>query len=1114
MSTRAPLNSLHSGLSRPHADHARRRALRFALRGAAAIAVAVVLLVLAGLLLPLSPVSAAMRLGVFALVALASLAWAALATARSSESLDGFLERVESRFPEVRSWLRNALDLERHPPAGTSAELASALRAETVRRLATVPIRSLRPAIAPRLPLLTAGGSLLVLLLATWASPQRTLLSWNSLWQPSLAAPPIRLAVEPGSVRITPGASLVVRARVWGTAHAPKLSRDAGESPSAEAEGTDHDGARRWRFELAQLTRPSRYRVEAGNVRSPIYSIDLAGEPQPVGFEIEVRPPAYARLPVQRGAATRGDLEALRGSRAVVEVTFDRDLTALTARLDHGNVPLEFRALSPRRWRGEVPVREEGIYELAASAPSGAASYRYRIAPLADAPPVITVRVPERDVDLPAGQQVPLDVLAQDDLGLTELKLQFRKEADRPWADVPLARFAGQPREGEVRSRWDASGLGLLPGESASFRFAAYDNNAISGRGLALSQVFELRFPSLSEVYKSIEETHAGVQQSLEKLADQTRELQKNLERMERQAPKPGAQSSPAYERSQDMKSALERQQEINQQMNQALSDLKQSLEQANERDAFHDELQRKMQELADLMKQIQSPEFKEALRKMQDALERMDRRAMEQQLPEWRDQNKEMLANLERTIELLKNLRQEEQIESLARRADELAQKQDALNQEHQSPSNPDAAKRDAENRDLAQRQSQAADDSKQLAQDTKQLSQQLDSQQEQQQADEAAQELEQNAAPEQQDASEQAGENQKSKASQSGQQASQSIKRAASKLQQMAQNHQQQQQQVDLAAVRRAAQDLVSLQRATQENLDSNDPASQRADRQTDLADGTARVADSLSALAEHTPFISPRLHEALGHAMESLSQSGRELDTGNRERGEQQGQEGSTALNQAVLELRRTEQSMCQKPGQSQGKPNSQGGSMAQRMGQMSQDQSRLNQETQGVARRLSQQMEQSMGNSQELQRIAQEQQRLREQLEQIAKEQDESRPEEPKLLGRLDQTQQEMKEVEEALRDGQTDDEIQQKQQHILSKLLDAQRSVNRRDYEPQRESRPGEDLARSSPAPLPADLLRENDRLRLDLLKADADRYPAQYRTFVESYLRALNGRSQ
>ena len=65
-------------------------------------------------------------------------------------------------------------------------------------------------------------------------------------------------------------------------------------------------------------------------------------------------------------------------------------------------------------------------------------------------------------------------------------------------------------------------------------------------------------------------------------------------------------------------------------------------------------------------------------------------------------------------------------------------------------------------------------------------------------------------------------------------------------------------------------------------------------------------------------------------------------------------------------------------------------------------------------------------------------------------------------------------------------------------------------MNQRDFNPERESRTGVDISRASPAELPRDLMRETDRLRLDLLKAEADRYPAQYRAFIEAYLRSLN----
>ena len=79
------------------------------------------------------------------------------------------------------------------------------------------------------------------------------------------------------------------------------------------------------------------------------------------------------------------------------------------------------------------------------------------------------------------------------------------------------------------------------------------------------------------------------------------------------------------------------------------------------------------------------------------------------------------------------------------------------------------------------------------------------------------------------------------------------------------------------------------------------------------------------------------------------------------------------------------------------------------------------------------------------------------------------------------------------------------------EHCIHLYFVAPVTLNRQDFDPQRESRPGVDIARASPPQLPAELLRSSDRLRLDLLKAEADRYPAQYRAFVEAYLRALNG---
>jgi len=1083
-----------------------RRALiaRHALRALAAAALLLALAVLAGVARGGGTTLATARLSVFALGVLVAIVMAVRALHRELPAFDAWLEGIERRFPELRSWLRNSLDLESRPSPHTSEELADALRGEAAKRLDATPLAAERPAIRPRGPLfatLGAAGAMLVLALLL---PDAAMRSWHTLWDPAAAAPPVTLAVEPGSVTISPGAALAVRARVAGTTAPPRLLGE-GASPAPELEGAE-GGVQRWRFDLPPVTRARTYAVRVQRVVSPRYSIALVGEPQPVAFSFEYRAPAYARLPAQSGAATRGDLAALRGSIASVEVTFDRDVEAVSARLPGGR-GAAWSALTPRRWRGQLRIDQDGEWTLRAEAASGAGEFRYRVSALADAPPVVTVALPQGDQDLPAGSQVPYDVMVQDDLGLSDLKLQFRKGAGQPWRDVPLAGFHDQPREAHAAANWDAAALALLPGEAGTFRFQVRDNNRVSGPGVGVSPEFRLRFPSLTELYTKLDRGQEHVQQTLQQVAEQARELQKSLDQLQRQQPRPGAQSTPAFERSEELRKALERQKSLAQQVEQAAQEMNEHMADAAERQAFREQLQQKLREMSELMRQIQSPDFKDALQRMQKALQEMDRRAMEQVLPQLRDQNKDMLKNLERSLALLKQLRDEEKLDALSKRAEELKAQQDALNKEHsESPSPPDSRDAQARAQDLAQRQQQAADKTRQLAEDARQSSEQMSGEDSKQDLQDAAQDLEQQAAPQQKEASQQSQSGQPKKAASAGQKASESLQRAAQKMNQSNEAAQRERDAQQLAAVRHSAQDLVSLgQEAAQGQQGTPAPESQ-AGRQTDISEGVSRVADSLAALSKKTPVLSPKIQASLGRAMNGFSNSGHELSQGNRARGEQEASSARAALNEAVNGLREAESSMCNKPGQNgQGQGQSPGG--AQRMRQLGSQQGQLNQRSRELAKRLSQQMRISAGDQAEMRQLADEQARIRAELESVQR--DEAARHE--LLGRLDQTKQDMQEVEEHIRSGQLGDEVQEQQTHILSRMLDAQRSINRRDYDPEREAHRGEDVARSSPGDLPAALLRENDRLRLDLMKADADRYPAQYRALIERYLQRLNG---
>src|SRR5690242_7213299 len=109
MTSSIPEGSIRRSLARRHQALRRAVALHAALRASAACAAAIVLATVAGLGIQ-GPGGAWIRLVLVLLACAAFVAWAVRRFARQAPAFDPYLERVEQHFPNVRSWLRNAID--------------------------------------------------------------------------------------------------------------------------------------------------------------------------------------------------------------------------------------------------------------------------------------------------------------------------------------------------------------------------------------------------------------------------------------------------------------------------------------------------------------------------------------------------------------------------------------------------------------------------------------------------------------------------------------------------------------------------------------------------------------------------------------------------------------------------------------------------------------------------------------------------------------------------------------------------------------------------------------------------------------------------------------------
>lgn len=109
----------------------------------------------------------------------------------------------------------------------------------------------------------------------------------------------------------------------------------------------------------------------------------------------------------------------------------------------------------------------------------------------------------------------------------------------------------------------------------------------------------------------------------------------------------------------------------------------------------------------------------------------------------------------------------------------------------------------------------------------------------------------------------------------------------------------------------------------------------------------------------------------------------------------------------------------------------------------------------------------------------------------------------------ILGRFDDTVGEIEATLAEMERSGASQETVDRQKKILSRLLDAQRSLRRRDYTRERKSREGGGYARVAPGALPEELTRANEELREDLLRAMQRDYPTEYRALIRAYFDGL-----
>ena len=954
---------------------------------------------------------------------------------------------------------------------------------------------------------------------------------------------PFVLRVLPGDVDVARGADLEIRVSTVGDVRPLRADVEIERERERGVE-TVRLSPRGAGFAHTVEAVPSsvRYRVVADGVSSAWFRARVVDRPVVQGVRVVVTPPGYTGRRAVVLPEGVGDASGLAGSgvRVTVGLAGVRPETGwLAVRYADGTAERVPLRLGSEAAVARLVLRKAGTYRVVLRSARGVTNSDpaiYSLGVIADAPPQIAL-LNGAEGDL-AGTVRPVRFRVSDDTGFAGAALVWRVAAAPGRRAGPVRRVAlpvrARPLEQILDLMWRMNGV--RAGDTVEF----YGEVREVGPGRrARTPLVRLRVPSVEERVETFASRRDSASTSLDRLRRQAERQSSRAERLrEALRAKPEAD----WEARRQVEQLQREQADMQAQARQLQQQMREMAEQLRGSDVTTPDMQRRFEQMEEVIQDLQSPELQEALRRLQEAMEQLNLEQMLRQADTVEQQQATFEERLERAQALMERLEAAVEMEDAARQADDLARREEELSRDSERlQERQDGAPREngersesAEQQRMAEEQRDAARDAAALDEALRELQERLD--QIPNAPAEAVEQMREQTTPEgglpqqMQQNAEQIQQGQMQPAQQGQQEMARQLRRMARQMRQQSQSMQGQQQRVDAAALRRALEDVLTLSR-TQERLatqaaatpDGNPALVGLARQQRDARDGLRSVADTLRRVARTSPQLTAAVQTRAQNGLREMEQALARLAARDAGPASANGRTAMSHLNELALLLSDAlEQAQQQQSGGGGG-----GGTPSQQMQQMGEGQQRLNQQIQQMLNETAGERLTPGGRSpgdgqagesgggqgddaRRLRQIAEQQEALRRQLQNLIEQNGAQLG--PGAQSALQRLQEQMGRAAAELRRGRVSDAAVPRQQQIYERMLQAEEAVNERGQEERRE---GETARPAPPAPPPPPLppvVRPADRTRADLLRLDASGYAPEMQDLIRRYFERLGGR--
>ncbi|MDP1728363.1 MAG: DUF4175 family protein [Bacteroidota bacterium] len=667
-----------------------------------------------------------------------------------------------------------------------------------------------------------------------------------------------------------------------------------------------------------------------------------------------------------------------------------------------------------------------------------------------------------------------------DDYGLSKLTFNYRytKSATQSKTDKGLQSTAlplGSDKTQSLNHVFNLYEAGFESEDEVEYYFEVWDNDGVHGAKSARSKAFTIKAPDKHEIKEKASASSEAMKEKMEQTLKEAKDLQKDLNEIQR---KMKNSEQLTWEEKKKLENLLERQKELTKKVENLQKDYKLKNQKEQEFKAEKEQIIEKQEQLQKLYEEIMTDEMKKLMKQMEEMMKLQNKDLIKNELDKMELSNKDVEKELDRMLEMYKELEVEKKLQDAMKDLNDLSKKQEELSKNTKQKSQP--------TEELKKKQDELNKEFKELQSDLKDIEKKNSEL-------ETPKELE-NTKPQQesidkkmQKSSEELDKKNNKEASEDQKEAADEMKELEEKIREKMDKEEEEEDEIDIDALREILENLVQLSKDQEDLMERlktisgyNPQFVKLAQEQKIIRDNAKMVEDSLFALSKRVPEIKSYINREVNKMNNHLDKSNQGFSQRNIAETRTQQQYAMTRMNNLAVmlsdALKQLQQQMQEKkdgaskgkkgkPSKKQGK--GKGGKLS--MGQLKKMQEAMNKQMrEGMNKNGKGEKGKNGMGSEDFARMAAQQMAIRQQMQKMLSQMDALQKE--KLGGgkQLGDLQKMMEQTEKELVNKRLTQETLMRQQEILTRLLEHEKAEKKQEQDNKREAEQPKDYPKASP----------------------------------------------